>query len=80
MPTISSESGEKEAILQAAELMLVAARTAPKTAGIDDVLTSIVYGRRKKPSLKRWRILEGNGISKDFTETQKTLETPKLLS
>ena len=48
MPTISSESGEKEAILQAAELMLVAARTAPKTAGIDDVLTSIVYGEEKE--------------------------------
>jgi uncharacterized ferredoxin-like protein len=47
-PTIiESEKGEREAILQAAKLMLIAARTAPKTAGVDDVLTSIVYGEEK---------------------------------
>jgi len=46
-PTIKSREGEKEAILEAAKLMLLAARTAPKTAGIDDVFTSIVYGKEK---------------------------------
>jgi len=43
-----SKQEEKEAILQAAKFMLVAARTAPKTAGIDDILTSIVHGSQKK--------------------------------
>ncbi|MEM3153508.1 MAG: DUF2148 domain-containing protein [Candidatus Bathyarchaeia archaeon] len=46
-PKIEGEIGEKEAILEAARLMLAAARTAPKTAGIDDVLTLIVYGEEK---------------------------------
>jgi uncharacterized ferredoxin-like protein len=46
-PTIESENGEREAILEAARLMLIAARTAPKTAGVDDILTSIVYGKEK---------------------------------
>ncbi|MGC8998523.1 MAG: ferredoxin domain-containing protein [Candidatus Bathyarchaeia archaeon] len=46
-PKIESEIGEKEAILEAAKLMLAAARTAPKTAGIDDILTMIVYGEEK---------------------------------
>jgi uncharacterized ferredoxin-like protein len=46
-PKIESEKAEKEAILEAAKLMLAAARTAPKTAGIDDILTLIVYGEEK---------------------------------
>ncbi|MEM1540309.1 MAG: DUF2148 domain-containing protein [Candidatus Bathyarchaeia archaeon] len=46
-PSIKSEDGEKEAILEVAKLMLTAARTAPKTAGIDDILTLIVYGKEK---------------------------------
>jgi len=48
MPTISSLDAEKEAILHAAKLMLVSARTAPKTGGVDDVLTAIVYGEEKE--------------------------------
>jgi len=46
-PVIGSEDGEKEAVLEAAKLMLVAARTAPKTAGVDDIETLIVYGKDK---------------------------------
>jgi uncharacterized ferredoxin-like protein len=46
-PIIEDKKGEQEAVLQAAKLMLVAARTAPKTAGIDDVMTLIVYGEDK---------------------------------
>jgi uncharacterized ferredoxin-like protein len=47
-PIIESKNGEKEAILEAAKLMLTAARTAPKALGIDDILTSIVYGEEKE--------------------------------
>jgi len=46
-PIIRSENGEKEAILETAKLMLAAARTAPKTAGLDDIMTLIVYGEEK---------------------------------
>jgi uncharacterized ferredoxin-like protein len=46
-PIIESENGEREAILEAAKLMLIAARTAPKSAGIDDILTVIVHGEEK---------------------------------
>jgi uncharacterized ferredoxin-like protein len=46
-PIINSESGEREAVLQAAKFMLVSARTAPKSAGIDDILTLIVHGKEK---------------------------------
>jgi len=44
---IESETAEKEALLETAKLMLVAARTAPKTAGVDDILTLIVCGDEK---------------------------------
>ena len=46
-PIIESKKGEKEAVLEAAKLMLIAARTAPKSGGVDDVLTLIVYGKEK---------------------------------
>jgi uncharacterized ferredoxin-like protein len=46
-PIIESEKGERGAILDAAKLMLIAARTAPKTAGVDDIVASIVYGEDK---------------------------------
>jgi len=46
-PLVESKNAEREAIQEAAKLMLVAARTAPKSAGIDDILTLIAYGEEK---------------------------------
>lgn len=46
-PTIESGNAEKDALLEAAKLMLIAARTAPKSGGIDDILTLILYGKEK---------------------------------
>jgi uncharacterized ferredoxin-like protein len=46
-PMIESGDGEREALVQAARYMLIAARTAPKTAGVDDILTLIVHGEDK---------------------------------
>jgi uncharacterized ferredoxin-like protein len=46
-PVIESTNAEHEAILATAKLMLIAARTAPKSGGIDDILTQIVYGKEK---------------------------------
>jgi len=42
--TISSEQAERKALLRAAELMAVAARTAPKARGVDVVETMIIFG------------------------------------
>jgi uncharacterized ferredoxin-like protein len=47
VPSIEGKKAEKEAVLEAAKLMAVAARTAPKTAGVDDVVSLIVYGSEK---------------------------------
>jgi uncharacterized ferredoxin-like protein len=47
-PAIESIKGEHDGLLETARLMLIAARTAPKTAGIDDILTCIVYDKEKE--------------------------------
>ena len=47
VPSIEGKKAEREAVLEAAKLMAVAARTAPKTAGVDDVVSLIVYGSEK---------------------------------
>lgn len=44
---ILGEKEEKEAVLEAAKLMLVSARTAPKSGGVDDVVLVVVYGKEK---------------------------------
>jgi len=47
MPILDSKSIESEGLLDAARLMLLSARTAPKSGGIDDVLTLVVLGKEK---------------------------------
>jgi len=44
LPVISSDRAEEEGVLRVAELMAVAARTAPKARGVDVVRTCIIYG------------------------------------
>jgi len=47
MPIINSKDAEKEGLFQVSKLMLLSARTAPKSGGVDDILTAIVYGPEK---------------------------------
>lgn len=60
---IESGNAESEAILEVAKLMLVAARTAPKSGGVDDILTLIVFGEKKDAIAdKMEEIAEERGI------------------
>lgn len=45
---ISSIDAEKDAVLIVAKLMLTAARTAPKTGGLDSIVTAILNGEEKE--------------------------------
>jgi uncharacterized ferredoxin-like protein len=64
-PEIGYQSAEADALLESAKLMMVSARTAPKSAGIDDIVTLIVYGKEKDAiademeHIARDRALEG---------------------
>jgi uncharacterized ferredoxin-like protein len=44
---IKSEEAEREAALEVAKLMLVAARTAPKARGLDTIVAAILGGEDK---------------------------------
>ena len=47
MPLIDAGEAEREGLLRVSELMAIAARTAPKTRGVDEVVTAIVKGEEK---------------------------------
>lgn len=64
MPIISSKEGEREGIMQASKLMLISARTAPKSGGVDDILTALIFGAEKESlAAEMERIAEERGIS-----------------
>jgi len=44
MPVLDGRQQERQGILETANLMVVAARTAPKAGGKDDILTAVVTG------------------------------------
>jgi len=43
-PLVAEEALEKQGVLEAAKMMLVSARTAPKTGGVDDIVSGLVDG------------------------------------
>lgn len=48
MTAVRGEKDEREGVLYAAKLMLVSARTAPKSGGVDDILSMMVFGEKKE--------------------------------
>jgi uncharacterized ferredoxin-like protein len=44
MPILDGKEQERQGLMETANLMAVSARTAPKSGGVDDILTAIVYG------------------------------------
>ena len=54
-----SDSAEKDALLEVAKLMAVAARTAPKARGVDTILTMIIDGAEKGAVAEEMRRIYG---------------------
>jgi len=44
MPILEGRGQERQGLMETANLMVVSARTAPKSGGVDDIFTAIVYG------------------------------------
>jgi len=44
MPILDGREQEVQGVLETAKLMAVSARTAPKSGGVDDILTAVVHG------------------------------------
>ncbi len=74
MPTIKSEEGEREALLHTARLMLVSARTAPKSGGVDDILTAVVVGKEKDALAEEMDKIAEERRIEGFTRDAKNLK------
>jgi len=72
-PIIESENGEKDAILEVAKLMLIAARTAPKSAGVADVLTVIVHVKEKDAIARKMEEIAEERKIEGFTRDAKNV-------
>ena len=72
-PIIESKNAEREAILEAAKVMLISARTAPKSAGIDDVLAIIVYGEEKDAIASKMEEVAEERKIEDFRRDAKNI-------
>lgn len=73
VPEIPSRTAEKEAILNAVKLMLVSARTAPKSGGKDDISASIVYGKEKDAIARKMRQIARERKLEGFTRDARNL-------
>jgi uncharacterized ferredoxin-like protein len=79
-PTIESQKAEKEALLEAAKLLLIASRTAPKTAGIDDIQTLIVYGKEKDAiAVKMEKIAEERKLEGFLRDAKNVRDSETLI-
>ncbi len=59
MTIVEDKQAERGAVLEAAKLMTVAARTAPKTKGIDNLRTTILTGPEKEKLCEQMDELSG---------------------
>jgi len=66
MPMIKDEKAELEGVIATAKAMAVAARTSPKTRGVDSVETLIVFGEDLEALA---RAMEEHGAKKVISET-----------
>jgi uncharacterized ferredoxin-like protein len=78
-PKIESREAEKDALLEAAKFMVVAARTAPKTAGIDDVLAIIVHGKEKDTIAEKMEAISAKRKIEGFKRDAKNVRDSEMV-
>jgi uncharacterized ferredoxin-like protein len=76
---IESKNAEREAILEAAKFMLISARTAPKSAGIDDVLTIIVHGDEKDAMARKMEEMAEERKSEGFRRDARNVRASEAV-
>jgi uncharacterized ferredoxin-like protein len=71
---------EEEGVIEVAKLMLVSARTAPKTAGIDDIESAIITGKEKERVAEEMeRIAQERGIRGFIRDASNVRESDALV-
>lgn len=79
MPIISSRESEKEGIMHVACQMLVSARTAPKSGGVDDILTAIVSEAEKEQLALEMESMAEERKIVGFTRDAKNVRDSELV-
>jgi|GEM_PF-2414635 len=49
MPILDGKEQERQGLMETANFIVVSARKSPKSGGVDDILTSVVYGAAEAP-------------------------------
>lgn len=73
MPVVDSVRSETEGLLSVAKLMMVSARTAPKSGGRDDVETLLVFGEEKDRIADEMETMATERNLKGFTRDGKNV-------
>jgi uncharacterized ferredoxin-like protein len=73
MPIIDSSSSEMEGLLNVAKLMMISARTAPKSGGRDDVESLLVFGKEKDLIADEMEKMAGKRNLKGFSRDGKNV-------
>jgi len=79
VPVVNSNMSETEGLLQVAKLMMISARTAPKSGGRDDVETVLVYGEEKEKIAEEMEKIAAERNSKSFMRDSKNVRDSAVI-
>ncbi|MGC8850433.1 MAG: ferredoxin domain-containing protein [Candidatus Bathyarchaeia archaeon] len=79
MPIVSSQDSERDALTEAARLMLVSARTAPKSGGKDDVKTVLVTGLEKDRLAEEMELIGRERGSEGFMRDARNVRDSEVV-
>jgi uncharacterized ferredoxin-like protein len=74
MPVIDADNSQFEGLLDVAKLMMISARTAPKSGGRDDLETLLVYGEEKDEIANEMEKIGLERNSKGFARDSKNVK------
>jgi len=79
VPIIKSNLSENEGLLNVAKLMMISARTAPKSGGKDDVETLLIYGEDKDKIAAEMDKIGEERNSKGFLRDGKNVRDSEVI-
>ena len=79
VPIIKSNLSENEGLLNVAKLMMISARTAPKSGGKDDVETLLIYGEDKDKIATEMDKIGEERNSKGFLRDGKNVRDSEVI-
>ena len=74
MPILKGFEIEKDFVVEAARLMLISARTAPKSKGIDDILLALVTGEEKDSMAEVMRKIAVEHRDEEWSRDAKNIQ------